>query len=120
MNCSGSSRSTTVSQLGRPSGDGGGIWMSRSSRGNGIAYLGRITTHQESVIVCSAPLAPIPLRPRQITTNKGIKDWPEMLAGDEVIATAILDRLLHKSYVLNIKGRSYRLRDLEEAAAGRA
>ena len=49
-----------------------------------------------------------------ITTNKGIKDWPEMLAGDEVLATAILDRLLHVSHVLNIRGRSYRLRDLEE------
>jgi DNA replication protein DnaC len=50
-----------------------------------------------------------------ITTNKGIKDWPELLAGDEVLATAILDRLLHNSYVLDIKGRSYRLRDLERA-----
>ena len=50
-----------------------------------------------------------------ITTNKGIKDWPEMLAGDEVLATAILDRLLHVSHVLNIRGRSYRLRDLEES-----
>ena len=48
-----------------------------------------------------------------ITTNKGIKDWPEILAGDEVLATAILDRLLHNSHVFNIKGRSYRLRDLE-------
>ena len=28
---------------------------------------------------------------------------------------AILDRLLHRSHVLNIKGRSYRLRDLEDA-----
>jgi DNA replication protein DnaC len=50
-----------------------------------------------------------------ITTNKGIKDWPEILAGDEILATAILDRLLHNSHVLNIKGRSYRLRDLERA-----
>jgi DNA replication protein DnaC len=49
-----------------------------------------------------------------ITTNKGIRDWPELLAGDEVLATAILDRLLHHSHVLNIKGRSYRLRDLEQ------
>ncbi len=45
-----------------------------------------------------------------ITTNKGIRDWPKFLAGDEVLATAILDRLLQHSYVLNIKGRSYRLR----------
>jgi DNA replication protein DnaC len=51
-----------------------------------------------------------------ITTNKGIKDWPELLAGDEILATAILDRLLHRSHVLNIKGRSYRLRELERAA----
>ena len=54
-----------------------------------------------------------------ITTNKGIKDWPEILAGDEVLATAILDRLLHRSHVLDIKGRSYRLRDLERIATER-
>jgi len=48
-----------------------------------------------------------------ITTNKGIRDWPEVLAGDEVLATAILDRLLHRSVVLNISGRRYRLRELE-------
>ena len=28
-----------------------------------------------------------------ITTNKSVKDWPEILAGDEVMATALLDRL---------------------------
>lgn len=50
-----------------------------------------------------------------ITTNKGVRDWPEILAGDEVLATAILDRLLHRSHVLDVKGRSYRLRDLEQA-----
>ncbi len=55
-----------------------------------------------------------------ITTNKGIKDWPELLAGDEVLATAILDRLLHHSHVINIKGRSYRLRDLEQAISLRS
>jgi hypothetical protein len=31
---------------------------------------------------------------------------PEVLAGDEVMTTAVLDRFLHKSYVFNIKGRS--------------
>ncbi len=50
-----------------------------------------------------------------ITTNKSVKDWPEILAGDEVMATALLDRLLHRCHVINIKGRSYRLRDLERA-----
>ena len=48
-----------------------------------------------------------------ITTNKTVRDWPELLAGDEVLATAILDRLLHRAHVLNIRGRSYRLRNLE-------
>jgi DNA replication protein DnaC len=49
-----------------------------------------------------------------ITTNKAVKDWPEVLAGDEVMATAILDRLLHRCHVLNIRGRSYRLKELEK------
>ena len=37
-----------------------------------------------------------------------------MLAGDEVLATAILDRLLRYCRVLQIDGRSFRLRDLEQ------
>jgi IstB-like ATP binding protein/Transposase len=49
-----------------------------------------------------------------ITTNKSVRDWTELLAGDEVLTTAILDRLLHRSHVLNICGRSYRRRDLED------
>ena len=53
-----------------------------------------------------------------ITTNKGIRDWPEVLAGDEVLTTVVLDRLLHKCHVLDIKGRSYRLRDLERMVRG--
>ena len=48
-----------------------------------------------------------------LTTNKGITAWPELLAGDEVLAGAILDRLLHSATVLNIHGRSYRLKDME-------
>ena len=52
-----------------------------------------------------------------ITTNKSVREWAEIMAGDEVLTTAVLDRLLHKANVLNIKGRSYRLRDLEEALA---
>jgi DNA replication protein DnaC len=42
-----------------------------------------------------------------------------VLAGDEALTTAILDRLLHNAHVINIKGRSYRLRDLENALANR-
>lgn len=54
-----------------------------------------------------------------ITTNKSVRDWSELLAGDEALTTAILDRLLHKAHVFNIKGRSYRLRDLEQTLGAR-
>ncbi len=36
--------------------------------------------------------------------------WGELMS-DSVIATAILDRLLHHAHVVNIKGESYRLKD---------
>ena len=45
-----------------------------------------------------------------ITSNKSFADWQELF-GDPVIASAILDRLLHHCRVINIKGHSYRLRD---------
>jgi DNA replication protein DnaC len=49
-----------------------------------------------------------------ITTNRSVKDWPGIFAGDEALAAAILDHLLHRSVDLNIRGRSYRLQDLEK------
>ena len=45
-----------------------------------------------------------------LTSNKGFGDWGEVF-GDQIIATAILDRLLHHSHVINIRGDSYRLRE---------
>ena len=39
-----------------------------------------------------------------ISTNKSVRDWTDLLAGDEVLATAILDRLLHKAHVPNTVG----------------
>jgi DNA replication protein DnaC len=49
-----------------------------------------------------------------LTSNKGFAEWGEVL-GDAVIATAILDRLLHHSHILNIRGESYRLREKKRA-----
>jgi DNA replication protein DnaC len=49
-----------------------------------------------------------------LTSNKSFLDWGEVL-GDAVIATAILDRLLHHSTTLNIKGESYRLKEKRKA-----
>jgi len=44
------------------------------------------------------------------TSNKGSREWGT-LVGDPVLATAILNRLLHHATVLNISGESYRLRE---------
>jgi DNA replication protein DnaC len=49
-----------------------------------------------------------------ITSNKGFLDWGEMF-NDPVLATAVLDRLLHYSTTLNIKGESYRLKEKRRA-----
>ncbi len=48
-----------------------------------------------------------------ITSNKSIREWPDMLAGDDVLTTAVLDRLLHHCHVVQMDGRSYRLKDIE-------
>jgi len=45
-----------------------------------------------------------------ITSNRAVGEWGTVL-GDQVVATAILDRLLHHSHVLTIRGDSYRLRE---------
>lgn len=45
-----------------------------------------------------------------ITSTKKYLVWGTVF-GDDVVASAILDRLLHNSTVLNIKGESYRIND---------
>lgn len=49
-----------------------------------------------------------------LTSNKSFVDWGEIF-GDQVLATAILDRLLHHATTLNIKGESYRLKEKRKA-----
>jgi DNA replication protein DnaC len=49
-----------------------------------------------------------------VTSNKGFLDWGEIFQ-DHVLATAILDRLLHHATTLNIKGESYRLKEKRRA-----
>jgi len=49
-----------------------------------------------------------------ITGNRPIGEW-DVVFGDSVLATAILDRLLHHSHVITIKGDSYRLREKKRA-----
>jgi len=45
-----------------------------------------------------------------ITSNRAVGEWGTVF-GDAVVATAILDRLLHHSHVVTIRGDSYRLRE---------
>ena len=46
-----------------------------------------------------------------ITSNKAFSDWGHVFAGDAVMASAALDRLLHRATVVNIKGESYRMKE---------
>jgi len=45
-----------------------------------------------------------------ITSNRSVGEWGEVF-GDPIVATAILDRLLHHSHVVTIRGESYRLKE---------
>lgn len=49
-----------------------------------------------------------------LTSNRAVTEWGEVF-GDAVVATAILDRILHHSHVLTIRGESYRLREKRKA-----
>ncbi len=49
-----------------------------------------------------------------LTSNKSYGDWGSIF-GDPIIATAILDRLLHHSTTVNIRGDSYRLKERKKA-----
>jgi DNA replication protein DnaC len=54
-----------------------------------------------------------------VTTNQRVSEWG-IVFGDEVLATAILDRLLHHSHTLLITGESYRLREKRKSGLIRA
>jgi DNA replication protein DnaC len=45
-----------------------------------------------------------------ITSNRGFEQWGEIL-GDAMVAAALIDRLIHHATMINLKGKSYRLRE---------
>ncbi len=47
------------------------------------------------------------------TSNEHVSNGPEIFAGDEVLTTAILNRMLHHVHIIHIDGRSYRLREID-------
>jgi DNA replication protein DnaC len=59
-----------------------------------------------------------------MTGNRGFGEWAKIFGGDAVVATALLDRLLHHAIVIPIEGNSYRLREhaalIPEHMKGRA
>ena len=48
-----------------------------------------------------------------ITSNKDFDQWSEMM-GDEIMTTAMLDRLLHHAHVFSLDGGSYRIQEKKE------
>ncbi len=44
-----------------------------------------------------------------LTSKKGFEEWGGVL-GDEIMAAALIDRLLHDCHIVNIRGNSYRMR----------
>lgn len=54
-----------------------------------------------------------------LTSNRSVGEWGAVF-DDPVVATAILDRLLHHSHVLTIRGESYRLREKRKSGLIRA
>ena len=49
-----------------------------------------------------------------ITTNKEIEDWNDIF-DEEVLTKAIVDRLMHHASILNIRGKSYRMKKFKKA-----
>jgi DNA replication protein DnaC len=51
-----------------------------------------------------------------LTSNKAFSEWAEVFAGDAIMASAALDRLLHRCTIVNIRGESFRLKEKRQAA----
>lgn len=54
-----------------------------------------------------------------LTSNRGFADWGQVFA-DQVVAGAVVDRLLHQATVLNIHGKSYRMRAYADQSSTKA
>jgi len=56
-------------------------------------------------------------QPIVLTSNKAFADWSHVFASDPIMASAALDRLLHRSTVINIRGDSYRMKEKRKAGS---
>jgi hypothetical protein len=71
-------------------------------RNAGPACSGTVARHQPEYAVI-------------LTSNLVFGQWDQTFAGDTALTAALLDRLLHHSHVITIKGDSYRLKDKRKA-----
>ena len=53
--------------------------------------------------------------PMILTSNLTFGSWDSSFAGDSVLTTAMLDRILHPSILVSINGESFRLKDKRKA-----
>lgn len=54
-----------------------------------------------------------------ITTNKAFEQWTDIFA-DNILASAIIDRIVHYSTIIKINGSSYRAKNLKKEGGGKA
>lgn len=52
-----------------------------------------------------------------VTTNLAFSEWPQVFAGDEKLATALIDRLADRGTIITTKGKSFRLRRRRSGAS---
>ena len=50
-----------------------------------------------------------------LTSNLPFGQWGQIFAGDTALTSAMLDRILHHSHILQIKGESYRIKEKKQA-----
>lgn len=50
-----------------------------------------------------------------LTSNLVFSQWAQIFGGDKVVTTAILDRILHHSHIINIQEESYRLKEKKDS-----
>lgn len=77
-----------------------------------VDELGYMTLDQKSAQLLFQVLAGrYEVRSTMVTSNLEFSRWPEFI-GDRIMATALVDRLVHRSSILNMNGEGYRLRDV--------
>lgn len=104
--------------------------MRNRSRSTGTTGHLRRNTHQ---VVDNGEVGYLPLQRNQVnlffqviakryetgsvilTSNLSFGEWDDTFAGNSALTAAMLDRLLHHSHLIQIKGESYRLRDKRKA-----